>query len=137
MPDISLLWTGVAASAIGAAFGIAEWRSGRAHAARCAQLQRATGTVSRIARRGHLSRNKPSFEDGGLLVSVVTFRAANGVAYEFDAPDAPQTVGAEVDIAYDPDAPSSALLVRRIPKIGCSAVLLIAGVALIVAALWR
>lgn len=137
MADISLLWTGAAASSLGVAFWIADWTSGRNHAARCAGLERAKGVVSKIGRRGFHSRNKPSFDDSGVLVSVVTFRASNGVEYAFDAPDAPRTVGAAVDVAYDPAAPSGALLVTRVPKIGCSVVLLLAGVALIVAAFFR
>lgn len=137
MPDTSLIATGGTAAALGLVFAIASWKSQRDHNAWTRDKTRARGVVSRIGLRGHLSRNKPTFDDGGLAVPVVRFTAENGADYEIDAGDAPHRVGAEVEVAYDPALPSDGRMVARTPKIGCAAVLLAIGVALVIAGLFR
>ena len=68
-------------------------------------------------------------------VAVVRFTAANGVEYEIDAPDVAREIGTRIPIAYDPLLPSDARAIEQRPKIGCAVVLLLAGIALIVAGL--
>lgn len=112
-------------------------RVGAAHARWCASRTRTDGVVSRVVER----RVNGSFsEDAGgmptdpatITVAVVRFRALDGVEYEFDTQEVPLEVGAEVAVAYDPALPSDARAVARTPKIGCAALLLLAGAILLV-----
>jgi len=103
----------------------------RAHRDWCAHAAKADGVVARIGQREWLSRNKPASDDRVLAVPVVRFRAKNGGEYEFDAPDAPGEVGAAVEVAYDPEVPSTARTVVMLRRGGCVAVMFVAGVVLV------
>ena len=121
----------------GLGFWVAEVREQRSHLKKMATAARARGVVSRIAIRGWLSKNEPTEMDLNdaekvSKVPVVRFRAHDGAEYEFDAPDAPMTIGSEVDVAYDPEIPSSAQLPVRQRKPGCAIILLALGLALII-----
>lgn len=138
MPDMILVSAGVAACATSFAFWRMERKNIRAHEAWCAAAAKTDGVVSRTARRGaELSRNEPTDDDAIALVPIVRFTAANGVEYEFDAPGAPRDANARVQVAYDPALPSSARMVERQGKPGCTVLLLIAGVCLIAAGILR
>lgn len=65
------------------------------------------------------------------IVPVVRFRAADGIEYEIDAPDAPAKIGSVVQVAYESMQPSGARAISRTPKIGCAILLFVVGVALI------
>ncbi|HYI09696.1 MAG TPA: DUF3592 domain-containing protein [Thermoanaerobaculia bacterium] len=131
MPDTSLVAAGAAACAVAAFFWRADSKAHRSHEVWCAGAAKAEGFVSRIGRRGHLSRNAPTSSDSFYTVPIVRFRAADGVEYEIDAADAPKTVGAPLQVAYDPNLPSGARPVPRTRKIGCSVVLLAIGIFLV------
>lgn len=105
----------------------------RAHVRWCATASRAEGVVSRVGRRHWHSRNEPTSDDRLTTVAVVRFRAANGVEYEFDGRDAPKQAGAQVEVAYDPASPSTAHAVARTRRYGCIVMMVIAGLALILA----
>ena len=126
-----MLIAGIALIAVGLATLVFEERDLRRHRAWCAGAAFAEGAVSRIGQRNWHSRNRPTFDDNVQHVAVVQFRAANGVAYEFDAPDAPYQLNASVRVAYDPASPSTARLADRPRKPGCAGVLFAAGVALV------
>lgn len=117
-------------------------RGQRAYAKWCAARARADGVVSRVVER----RVNGSFsEDAGgmptdpasITVAVVSFRAANGVDYEFDTQEVPLEVGTAVAVAYDPALPSDARAIARTPKVGCAAILLLVGAALAIYGLTR
>lgn len=141
MPETSLVVIGVVACASAAVVWRREMNEQRAHGAWCASATtKAEGVVSRIAQRGHLSRNEPTSGDEGMAlpdVPIVRFKAADGVEYEVDAPDAPAKVGTIVAIAYDPALPSDARAIQRTPRIGCAVMLLAVGVVLLVLGLTR
>jgi hypothetical protein len=134
--DGSLVAVGGVACAAAAAFGWGALRAQRAHARWCASRTRADGVVSRVVRR---RRNGGLAEDAAGLPTdpastrtpVVRFRARDGVEYEIDAPEAPARIGATVALAYDPALPSDGRAIERTPKIGCAALLLLAGALLV------
>ena len=115
---------------------IVEERTFRARRRRCETAAKAEGVVTRIGRRGHLSRNEPTSSDRYRTVPVIRFRAANGVEYEFDAPRAPKSAGTKVQVAYDPGMPSTAELVVTARQVGCAALMGAIGIALILFALF-
>lgn len=129
MPDTSLMFTGAAAATLGAIFWFVELRKEREHRAWCEQAAKVDGVVSRIADRGHPTKNERIDED---IVSapVVTFRAANGAEYEFDAPGISAKVGEQVTVAYDRLLPSNARLLDRPRKPGCVVILIVGGLLL-------
>jgi hypothetical protein len=136
MPDTSLMIAGAVSCVAGAGFWWMEIAEERKHRSKLATYARGRGVVSRIAIRGWLSKNEPTelaIEDDEKVkkVPVVRFRASDGAEYEFDAPDAPHTIGAEVDVAYDPAIPSSAQMTTRQKKPGCAIILFVIGIALI------
>lgn len=107
-------------------------RDQRRHDAWCASAAKAQGVVSRVGRRHWLSRNEPGTGDRVDRVAVVRFRAANGVEYEVDSPDAPSEPGAAVQVAYDAASPSTAVVVHRRQNYGCAVILVVVGVGMIV-----
>jgi len=133
MPDLSLLSIGTALCLASAFFAWTETKKQREHALWCAGKTLADGVVSRVATRGHLSRNAPTSEDDYRTsrMPIVRFRANDGVEYEIDARDAGKP-GSPVRVAYDPAAPSSAQPVESVRRLGCSVVLLVIGVFLVV-----
>ena len=135
MADTSLVAAGATLSALAAVFGGIALKVQREHRRFCAQGIRADGVVSRLAqRRGQgLSENAMGHSTGTryITIPVARFRATNGIEYEIDAPEAPMTVGAPVQVAYDPALPSGGRVVDRTPKIGCAVVLLVLGVILV------
>lgn len=137
MADVSLVATGGVACTIAAAVWYVAIREQRRHREWCAKGVKAQGVVSRLSTRGHLSRNEPTDSDNISEVPIVRFRAANGVEYEIDAPDAPRKVGTPVEVAYEPASPSSGRAVERVPKIGCAVVVLVIGIALVIAGLLK
>lgn len=139
--DTSLVGVGVAATALGAIFGGIALKVQRAHQAWCARGVRAEGVVSRLAeRRGQgLSEDGAGMATGTHMhtVPVVRFRAASGIEYEIDAPEAPMTIGSAVEVAYETEQPSGARAVARTPKVGCALFLIAVGTVLIAIGLTR
>ena len=137
MPDTTFLVVAAAAFAAAAL----TWRSQRRqrfeHEEFCAAAARTTGVISRIGRRGYHSRNPPTSSDKVHTVAVVRFKAHDGVEYEIDAPGAPKTPGLSVEVAYDPEMPSTARLVAQRGHAGCTIVFLLAALAAAVAAFVR
>jgi hypothetical protein len=136
MADLSLVGVGATACALSTVFGWIAIKRQLEHRAWCARGVKADGVVSRLAeRRGTgLSEDAAGMptDPNVSLVPVVRFRAANGIEYEIDAPEAPATIGSVVQVAYDPALPSGARAIDRTPKVGCAVVLFVAGVALVV-----
>lgn len=135
MADTSLVAVGATVCALSAVFAWIAMKTHREHRTWCARGVKADGVVSRLAERRGMglsedSAGMPSGENA-VRVPVVRFRAANGIEYEIDAPDAPTEIGSVVQVAYEPAQPSGARAVSRTPKIGCAVVLVIIGVALV------
>jgi len=135
MADSSLVVVGAVVCAAAAVFGWVAVKVQREHRQWCAGKARVDGVISRLAeRRGQgLSEGASgmSTDPVYLSVAVVRFRAANGLEYEIDAPEAPRQIGTVVEVAYDPALPSGGRGVERTPKIGPSVVLLAVGAVLI------
>ncbi len=131
LTDPSLVIVGAVACGIAGVLWLLESKVHRAHARWCAARTKAEGVISRIARRGHLSRNEPTTSDEFFLVPIVRFRAVNGVEYEIDAPGGAGKVGAPIQVAYDPALPSDGRVVPRTRKLGCVVVILAIGIALL------
>lgn len=147
MADTSIATAGVSACVLAVILWWKAKKTHREHQVWCATRSKADGIVSRIGLRGHLSRNAPtesslSFSDdsltqGSRAIAVVRFTASNGVDYEIDAPEAALEVGARIPVAYDPALPSDGRAIEHTPKVGCSVILLLAGIVLIVAGFVR
>lgn len=135
--NTTLMVLGGSAVALSFGFWIAERKARRAHEAWCATAARADGVVSRLGLRGHYSRNPPTDEDRNWYIPVVRFRAADGAEYEFDAEGTRAKVGARVRVAYEPALPSNARALERPGRMGCAAILLAAGLALLITGLVR
>jgi hypothetical protein len=135
MADPSLIAVGATSCGLSLIFGAVSWKAHREHRAWCARGIRAEGVVSRLAerRRTGLSEDASGMpaDPAAALVPVVRFRAANGIEYEIDAPDAPAQIGAAVQVAYEAAEPSGARAVERPLKIGCVVFLLVAGLLLV------
>jgi len=135
MADGSLVAVGATTSALSVVFGWIAMKRHREHRAWCARGTKADGIVSRLAER----RGSGLSEDAGGMpsdpnvhvVPVVRFRAADGIEYEIDAPDAPTEIGTVVQVAYEPALPSGARAIDATPKIGCAVVLLALGLTLL------
>jgi hypothetical protein len=56
----------------------------------------------------------------------------DGVEYEIDAPDASAEIGTVIPVAYDPALPSAARAIARTPRVGCTVLLFVIGVVLLV-----
>ena len=119
MADTSLIAVGATACALSEVFGWIALKVQREHRRFCARATRADGVVSRLGQRRDqgLSEDAVGNPTGTryITVPVVRFRAANGTDYEIDAPEAPMTVGAAVQVAYDPAQPSGGRAVDRTP----------------------
>ena len=134
MADTSLLYTGMVLAGVGLVTGGIALKVQWDHKRWCAKRPRLKGMVSRIAERRAqgLSEDAAGFSTGThyRAVPVVRFQAPNGVEYEIDADEAPNEIGAEVEVAYDPAQPSGARAVQRVPKIGLCIPLIVVGGAL-------
>lgn len=141
MADTSLVAVGATAVALSTVFGWIAIKRQLEHRAWCARGSKAEGVVSRLAerRRQGLSEDASGTPTGRAvsMVSIVRFRAANGVEYEIDAPEAPLEIGCVVQVAYVPALPSEARAIERTPKVGCAAFLLVVGVILVVIGISR
>ena len=137
MADPSLIAVGAASCGLATIWWWSERKAHRAHVTWTVNAVKADGVVSRLARRRHLSRNEPTTSDNLSMVPIVRFRAADGVEYEIDAPDAPRTIGAAVPVGYELASPSSARPLQRTRRLGCAAFLLVVGIALIAIGLAR
>ena len=141
MVDISLAAVGATTCAFATVFGWIAIKRQREHRDWCAKGIRASGVVSRLGeRRGAgLSEDAAGMSTDATFhtVPVVLFRAANGIEYEIDAPDAPPTIGSVVEVAYEPAQPSGARAIHRTPKVGCAVILFVIGLTLIVIAISR
>ena len=135
--DVSILIVAGIVFAIGAGTWLYSIKVHRAHVAWLEGKTRAIGTVTRLSRRYIRAADGPGDEESVSKVPIVKFRAANGGEYEVDAPDAPATIGAEVEVAYDPALPSDGRGVVRVKKVGCSVMLIVIAAALVVVALTR
>ena len=136
MADTSLIAVGATACGLATVFAWIALKVQREHRRFCARGMRADGVVSRLGQRRGQSLSEDAMGNSTgtryITVPVVRFRAANGSDYEIDAPEAPMTVGAPVQVAYEPAQPSGGRAVDRTPKIGCAVVLLVLGVVLVV-----
>lgn len=132
MADVPLFVIGVALLFLAAFFWFTEAKKKREHQKWCASRVTTEGVVSRIALRGHYSKNAPTSDEKKWSVPIVRFRASDGVEYEIDAANVRRRVGIAVMVAYDPASPSSGLPVAYTPKVGCSIVLAVIGIVLIV-----
>ena len=141
MADGSLAGAGAVVCAVGVVTAWIAVKTQREHRRWCVGKARAIGVVSRISARrtGGLSEDAGggSADPAQIATPVVRFRAANGVEYEIDAVEAPQEVGAVVEVAYDPALPSGGRAVGRTIKILLPVVLIVLGAALLAVAVSR
>lgn len=141
MADTSLVAIGATACVAGGIFGWIAMKTQRAHRAWCARATKVDGVVSRMAeRRGQgLSEDAAGMPTGPnvFTVPVVRFRAANGIEYEIDGPEATREIGSVVQVAYAPALPSDARVVDRTPKVGCAIGIFVVGAILVVLGISR
>lgn len=141
MADTSLVAVGATACALSVVFGWIAIKVHREHRAWCDRGMKADGVVSRLAERRGAGLSEDAVGTPSapsvFLMPVVRFRAANGIDYEIDAPDAPKEIGCVVKVAYEPAQPSGARAVSRPPKIGCAVVLFVVGVMLVAVGISR
>jgi hypothetical protein len=132
--DTSLVAAGAVVGAVGLVTCWIAVRTQREHRRWCAGKSRVQATVSRMAERwqGSLSEDATgnSADPGGTTVPIARFRAANGVEYEVEAPEAPKEIGAKVEVAYDPALPSHGRGVERVSKVALPIGLIVVGAAL-------
>jgi hypothetical protein len=133
--DASLAGAGAVVLAAGGLTGWIALKAQREHRRWCEGKARVEGVVSRLAarRRQGLGEDASGMSTGNVdtTVPIVRFRAGNGVEYEIEAPEAPMTVGAVVEVAYDPALPSGGRGVERVPKVGIPVALLVVGAILV------